>query len=56
MEEDTSPVLRLADQANMYTNRMDNYAVHLDTRLNIKRLKDRLLAQIPGIRAQSKGR
>ena len=56
MEEDTSSVFRLADLANMYSNRMEHFGVHLDTRVNTTRLKDCLLAQIPGLRAQNKGR
>jgi len=56
LEEDTSPVFRLADLANLYANRMEHFGVPLDTRVNTTRLKERLLAQLPGLRAQSKGR
>ena len=56
LEEGTAPVFRLADLAKLYTTRMEHLGVALCTKVNSTRLKERLLAQLPGLRAQSKGR
>ena len=54
LEEGTARVFRLADLAKLYTTRMEHLGVALT--VNSTRLKERLLAQLPGLRAQSKGR
>ena len=56
LEEGTAPVFRLADLAKLYTTRMEHLGVALCTKVNSTRLKERLLAQLPGLRAQRKGR
>ena len=56
LEEGTAPVFRLADLAKLYTTRMEHLGVALCKKVNSTRLKERLLAQLPGLRAQSKGR
>ena len=53
LEEGTAPVFRLADLAKLYTTRMEHIGVALCKKVNSTRLKERLLAQLPG---QSKGR
>ena len=56
LEEGTAPVFRLADLAKLYTTRMEHLGVALCTKVNSTRLKERLLAQLPGLSAQSKDR
>ena len=56
LEEGTAPVCRLADLAKLYTTRIEHIGVALCNKVNSTRLKERLLAQLPGLRAQSKGR
>ena len=55
LEEGTAPVFRLADLAKLYTTRMEQLGVALCKKVNSTRLKERLLAQLPGLRSQSKG-
>ena len=56
LEEGTAPVFRLADLAKLYTTRMEHIGVALCKKVNSTRLKEPLIAQLPGLRAQSKGR
>lgn len=56
LDDDTAPVFRLADLANLYKSRVEHYGVALENRVNSNRLKERLLPKIPGLRAQSHGR
>ena len=56
LEEGTAPVFRLADLAKLYTTRMEQLGVALCKKVTSTRLKERLLAQLPGLRSQSKGR
>ena len=49
LEEGTAPVFRLADLAKLYTTRMEHLGVALCTKVNITRLKERLLAQLPSL-------
>ena len=56
LEKGTAPVFRLADLAKLYTTRMEHLGVALCLKVNSTRLKERLLAQLPGPIAQSKGR
>ena len=56
LEEGTASVFRLSDLAKLYTTRMEHLGFALCKKVNSTRLKERLLAQLPGLRAQSKGR
>uniref|UniRef100_UPI00358F83C1 uncharacterized protein n=1 Tax=Myxine glutinosa TaxID=7769 RepID=UPI00358F83C1 len=55
-DEETAPVFRLADLVQLYQSRMEQLGVQLDTRVHSTRLKQRLLAQFPDMRAHTKGR
>lgn len=55
-EASTAPVFKLADMAQLYTSRMHQFGVTSDKRMHTTRLKQRLLAHFPDLRAQSKGR
>ena len=55
-EEDITPVFKLVDLGNMYVSRLEKLGIKLETRLNTTRLKERLLMQIPDIRAYNRGR
>ena len=50
------PVFKLADIAQLYMSRMQQFGVMSDKRMHTTRLKQRLLAHFPDMRAQSKGR
>ncbi len=56
LETSTAPVFKLADLAHLYRSRMEQLGVVSDTRVNTTRLKQRLLAHFPDLRAQSQGR
>ncbi len=56
LETSTAPVFKLADLAHLYMSRMEQLGFVSDTRVNTTRLKQRLLAHFPDLRAQSKGR
>lgn len=56
LEATTAPVFKLADLAHLYMSRMEQFGVVNDKRVNTTRLKERLLAQFPDLRAYSKGR
>ena len=47
--EDSIPVLKLADLCKLYTNRLKQLGVDLTNRVNSTHLKDRLLANVPGL-------
>ena len=55
-ETSTAPVFKLADLAHLYMSRMKQLGVVSDTRVNTTRLKQRLLAHFPDLRAHTKGR
>ncbi|KAL7407599.1 hypothetical protein ABVT39_010851 [Epinephelus coioides] len=55
-DDSIAPVFRLADLAQLYSLRMEQLGTKLDVRLNTTRLKERLLAQIPDLQAQTRGR
>ena len=55
-DKETAPVFRLADLIQLYQSRMEQLGVQLDTRVHSTRLKQRLLAQFPDMRAHTKGR
>ena len=56
LEASTAPVFKLADMAQLYMSRMEQFGVVSDKRMHTTRLKQRLLANFPDLRAQSKGR
>lgn len=56
MDEDTAPVFRLSDLAHLYKSRMEQLGVNLGSRVQTTRLKERLLAEFPDLRAPRKGR
>ena len=56
LEATTAPVFKLADMAQLYMSRMQQFGVVSDKRMHTTRLKQRLLAHFPDMRAQSKGR
>ena len=56
LETSTAPVFKLADLAHLYMSRMEQLGVVSDTRVNTTRLKQRLLAHFPDLRAHTKGR
>jgi len=55
-DDGTAPVFRLADLAQLYSLRMEQLGNKPDVRVNTARLKERLLAQIPDLQAQIRGR
>ena len=55
-EESTTPVFKLADMAQLYSLRLQQLGVTNEKRMHTTRLKQRLLACFPDMRAQSKGR
>jgi len=56
LDGDTAPVFKLVDLAQLYNSRMEQLGLKVDTRLHTTRLKERLLAHFPDLRAQKKGR
>ena len=56
LETSTAPVFKLADLAHLYMSRIEQLGVVSDTRVNTTRLKQRLLAHFPDLRAHTKGR
>ena len=56
LDEKTAHVFKLANLVELYQYRMQQLGVKLDTRVHSTRLKHRLLAQFPDMRAHTKGR
>ena len=56
LEASTVPVFKLADMAQLYMSRMQQFGLTSDKRMHTTRLKQRLLSHFPAMRAQSKGR
>lgn len=54
LEASTAPVFKIADLAHLYMSRMEQFGVVNDARVNTIRLKQRLLAHFPDLRAQNK--
>lgn len=54
--EDTAPVFKLSELANLYKARMEQLGKPFDGRVHTTRLKERLLAEIPNLHAYGKGR
>ncbi|KAJ8891532.1 hypothetical protein PR048_004060 [Dryococelus australis] len=55
-DDETSPVFKLADDADLYSNRLNQLGVQIDGRVHTTRLKPRVLAHFPDMRAYAKGR
>jgi len=55
-DEDSAPVFKLADIANLYKIRLEQLGVTVDSRIHTTRLKNRLLYELPDLRAHSEGR
>lgn len=55
-DKTVAPVFRLADLTQLYTNRLKDLGVELSSRVHSTDLKNRLLANIPDIRAFKQGR
>jgi len=53
-DEETAPVFILADLVQLCQSRMEQLGVNLNTRVHSTRLKQRLLAQFPDMRAHTK--
>ena len=54
--DDTQPVFKLTQLADMYTTRLTQMGENVTARINTTKLKDRLLAHFPDMRAQLCGR
>ena len=50
----TAPVFKLADMAQLYMSRLQQFGLTSDKRMHTTPLKQRLLAHFPAMRAQSK--
>lgn len=55
-KESIAPVFKLADMAQLYRSRLQQLGVISETRMHTTRLKQKLLARFPDMRAHSKGR
>ena len=53
---ESAPVFKLAELSQLYKSRMEQLGVEVDSRVHSTRLKERLLAEIPDMRAYTKGR
>ena len=54
--EETAPVFKLAELAELYQSRIEQLGVRCNTRVHSTRLKQRLLAHFPDMQSHSKGR
>lgn len=50
------PVIKLADLAKLYQERLEQLGVNIDSRIYTTRLKNRLLAALPDLRVITKGK
>ena len=55
-DEESAPILKLADLVQLYQSKMEELEVRTDTRVHSIRFKHRLLAQFPDMQAHNKGR
>ena len=55
-ESDIAPVFKLADLAQLYTERLKGLGADMNSRVNSTRLKERILTQIPDLQAYTQGR
>ena len=54
-DEETAPVFKLAELAQLYHSQMEQLGVEIDNRIHSTRLKERLLAEFPDMQAYTKG-
>ena len=55
-DEDTVPIFKLTDIAKLYKVRLEQLGVTVSNRIHTTRLKNRLLSELPDLRAYSEGR
>ncbi|KAI4830181.1 hypothetical protein KUCAC02_001831 [Chaenocephalus aceratus] len=55
-DEDSAPVFKLTDIAQLYKIRLDQLGLTVEKRIHTTRLKNRLLSALPHLRAHSQGR
>ena len=56
VDAEVMPVFKLSDIAKLSQSRLKQLTTHVPDRINSTRLKDRLLFQIPGLKAYTDGR
>ena len=56
LDSEVAPIFKLSDLVKLYVHRLQQLKACIPNRVNSTKLKDRLLAQIPTLRAQNKGR
>lgn len=56
IDEEHTPVFKLADLVKLYSNRLEQLGVEQDVRQHSTRLKNRILAHIPDLTAHNDGR
>ena len=56
LDSEVAPIFKLSDLVKLYVHRLQQLKACVPDRVNSTRLKDRILAQIPALRAQNKGR
>ena len=56
LDEEMAQMFKLANLVELYQSRLQQLGVKLDTRIHSTRLKQRLLAQFPDMRAHTTGR
>ena len=55
-DEDSATIFRLSDLAKLYKDRLEQLGVTVDSRIHSTRLKNRLISELPELRAHSEGR
>ena len=55
-DEDSAPVFKLVDIAQLYKVRLEQLCMTVETRIHSTRLKNKLLSALPDLRAYSQGR
>lgn len=55
-DQSVAPIFKLSDLLKLYTDRLRNLGVEVTGRIHSSDLKDRILANVPGIRAYKQGR
>jgi len=55
-ESSIAPVFKLSDLVKMYQCRLQQFGIQTETRVHSTRLKNKILAQFPGMTAQSHGK
>ena len=54
--DNTIPVFKLSDMVKLYANRLSQLGIEISSRINSTRLKERLLAIVPGLKAHTSGK